>query len=570
MRKRIGTKIIVLLGILSLFFLAFSVANVMALSEIGDKNSEIADIYLEIQKVEGKMSVQAQEFRGLMESGKLKAQGVDKIQERADNLQVYLDQMDDLCRQTQDASLNETFTFYKEQFEEFMAMGIEAAKLVAQGDNQKTLDMLILIREKREVLDASQEAYTEAMESRINQVANQIDIKIAGTYVFNMVMILVFILMAGATFLIVVRTIASPAKKASGHLNQIVEKIQKDEGDLTERIVVKTQDEVGQLVSGVNGFIEQLQSLMRKLKGESARMMESADNITNRVNDSNENVNSVSAAMEQLAASMEEVSVSLEQITNGSNDIYKKAQVLAGRAGNGAELVEEIKVRAQSVRQDAVDSKAAASKMITEIRVMLEEAVKESKSVGRINELTGDILDISSQTNLLALNASIEAARAGEAGKGFAVVADEIRVLADNSRDAANNIQNISNMVTTAVEKLAQNAENMLQFIDEDVMKDYDGFVDVANNYQHDAEDMDIILTEFASGATEMQTIMQHINVGINDISTTVDESAKGVSNVAENTGSLVAAMAHIQQETQNSQSISRELCDEVERFKKV
>ncbi len=387
------------------------------------------------------------------------------------------------------------------------------------------------------------------MENRINHAATVIDNKIFGTYIFNVVMIIVFVLMALATFLIVVRTIASPAKKASGHLNQIVEKIQKEEGDLTERIVVKTQDEVGQLVSGVNGFIEQLQSLMRKLKGESARMMESADTITDRVNISNENVNSVSAAMEQLAASMEEV---------------------AGRAGNGAELVEEIKVRAQSVRKDAVDSKAAAAKMIAEIRIMLEEAVQESKSVGRINELTGDILDISSQTNLLALNASIEAARAGEAGRGFAVVADEIRMLADNSRDAANNIQNISNMVTTAVGKLAQNAENMLQFIDEDVMKDYDGFVEVANNYQHDAEDVDAILSEFSEGATEMQMIMQHINVGINDISTTVDESAKGVSNVAENTGSLVEAMAHIQQETQNSQSISRELCDEVERFKKV
>ncbi len=570
MRKRIGTKIIVLLGILSLFFLAFSVANVMALSEISDKNSEIAKVYLELQKIEGQMSVQAQEFRGLMESGKLKAQGSEKIQEKANNLQVYLEQMDALCSQTRDATLNESFTSYKEQFEEFMALGIDAAKLVEQGDTQKTLDMLILIRQKREVLDTCKGTYTEAMESRINSVASQINIKITGTYIFNMVMILVFILMAGATILIVVRTIASPARKASGHLNQIVEKIQKDEGDLTERITVKTQDEVGQLVIGVNGFIEQLQSLMRKLKGESARMLESADNITNRVNVSNENVNSVSAAMEQLAASMEEVSVSLEQITNGSNDIYKKTQALTGRAGNGAELVEEIKVRAQAVRKDAVESKAAASKMIDEIRTMLEDAVKDSKSVGRINELTGDILDISSQTNLLALNASIEAARAGEAGKGFAVVADEIRILADNSRDAANNIQNISNMVTAAVEKLAQNAENMLQFIDEDVMKDYDGFVDVANNYQHDAEDMDAIFTEFASGAAEMQSIMQHINVGINDISTTVDESAKGVSNVAENTGTLVEAMAHIQQETQNSQSISRELCGEVERFKKV
>ncbi len=570
MKKRIGTKVIVLLGILSLFFLAFSVANVMALSEIGDRNSEIADIYLNLQRIEGQMSVQAQEFRSLMESGKLKAQGVERIKEKASALQEYLDKMDALCKQTSDTLFNDSFTAYKEQFEEFMALGIQAAEVVAQGDNIGTLDILRENRQKGEVLDSCKAAYTEAMESRINLVAAKIDTKIFGTYVFNVSMIIVFVLMVTATVLIVVRTIASPAKKASGHLNQIVEKIQKDEGDLTERITVKTQDEVGQLVSGVNGFIEQLQSLMRKLKGESARMMESADTITDRVNISNENVNSVSAAMEQLAASMEEVSVSLEQITNGSNDIYKKTQALASRAGNGAELVEEIKFRASTVREDAVGSKAAASKMISEIRVMLEEAVKESKSVGRINELTGDILDISSQTNLLALNASIEAARAGDAGKGFAVVADEIRILADNSKDTANNIQNISNMVTTAVEKLAENAENMLQFIDEDVMRDYDGFVEVANNYQHDAEDVDAILTEFASGAAEMQSIMQHINVGINDISTTVDESAKGVSNVAENTGSLVEAMAHIQKETQNSQSISRELCGEVERFKKV
>lgn len=570
MKKRIGTKIIVLLGILSLFFLAFSVANVMALSEINEKNSEIAEVYLELQKIEGQMSVQAQEFRGLMESGKLKAQGVENIEQKVDDLQIYLDNMDALCQKTEDTLLNESFTAYKAQFEEFMALGIQAAQVVAQGDNIGTLEVLSQSRQKREVLDSCKADYTEAMESCINLVAAAIDSKIFGTYIFNISMILVFILMAGATFLIVVRTIAGPAKKASGHLNQIVEKIQKDEGDLTERIDVKTQDEVGQLVSGVNGFIEQLQSLMQKLKGDSARMMESADTITDRVNVSNENVNSVSAAMEQLAASMEEVSVSLEQITDGSNDIYNKAKVLAGRAGNGAELVEQIKVRAQTIRKSAVGSKAAASEMIGEIRVMLEQAVQESKSVGQINELTGDILDISSQTNLLALNASIEAARAGEAGKGFAVVADEIRVLADNSRDAANNIQSISNLVTAAVEKLALNAENMLQFIDENVMKDYDGFVDVANNYHHDAEDMDVILTEFASGASDMQMTMQRINVGITDIATTVDESAKGVSNVAENTGSLVEAMAHIQKETQNSQSISRELCGEVERFKKV
>ena len=184
--------------------------------------------------------------------------------------------------------------------------------------------------------------------------------------------------------------------------------------------------------------------------------------------------------------------------------------------------------------------------------------------------MTGDILDITGQTNLLALNASIEAARAGEAGKGFAVVADEIRILADSSKHAANNIQNISAMVTTAVERLAQNAEDMLHFIDEDVMKDYDGFVEVANYYQEDAERVNEILTEFAGSTSEVEAIMEQMNSGISNISSTVDESAKGVANAAENAGSLVEAMVHIQQETENNQSISRELRGEVERFKKV
>ena len=125
--------------------------------------------------------------------------------------------------------------------------------------------------------------------------------------------------------------------------------------------------------------------------------------------------------------------------------------------------------------------------------------MEERKNVDKINELTGNILDIASQTNLLALNASIEAARAGEAGKGFAVVADEIRNLADNSRDTANDIQNISNMVTGAVDALAGNAEKMIQFISEHVMKDYDGFVDVADQYQNDADEMNLILMDFAN-----------------------------------------------------------------------
>ena len=570
MKKRIGTKIVLLVGILSLIFILFGIANVAAISEINERNGEIADVYLELRKIEGQMSVQVQEFRNLMDTTKLKTQGGDAVKQKVSLIKDYLAQMEALCKKTSDQALNESFASYKQHFEEYMSLGIEAAEYI---DNRDTMSALIVLGDSKELgdsLDEYKALYTDAMETRISLVSGQIDIKISGTYIFNIVMVLILLLFALCTILIVICTIARPAKKASGHLNQIVAKIEKEEGDLTERITVKTQDEVVQLVTGVNGFIEQLQNLIQKLKGESERMMDSADNITERVNLSNENVTSVSASMEQLAASMEEVSATLEQIVEGSDDIYAKVKQMAQRVVSGAELVVDIKAKAENIQKDTVKSKAAASHMILEIRKTLEQAVAESRSVERINELTGDILDITSQTNLLALNASIEAARAGEAGRGFAVVADEIRTLADSSKDTANNIQNISNMVTTAVDKLAKSAEDMLRFIDEDVMKDYDGFVDMANNYQDDAERVNEILTEFSGRTSEVEDIMEHINTGINNISNTVDESAKGVSNAAENTGVLVEAMEHIRKETENNQSISRELRSEVERFKKV
>ena len=222
------------------------------------------------------------------------------------------------------------------------------------------------------------------------------------------------------------------------------------------------------------------------------------------------------------------------------------------------------------MHQNTIAGKDQTSGKIIEIREMLGEALEESRSVEKIKQLTGEILDITSQTNLLSLNASIEAARAGDAGKGFAVVADEIRALADSSANTANNIQNISNLVISAVEKLAGNAETMLRFVDEKVLQDYDEFVVVVEKYESDADSMNSLIEEFSKNTGEIRDTISAMTTGLNDISTAVDESARGVTNVAESAVSLVSSMEQIKQQTVSNQEISQRLSGEVGRFKNL
>ena len=364
--------------------------------------------------------------------------------------------------------------------------------------------------------------------------------------------------------------IAKPARRASSELNQIVGKIVENKGDLTERIKVSTKDEIGQLASGINGFMNELQRLMQHMQVQSENMLTSANTISGQVKESGQSAENVSVAMEKLSTSIWEIDKILAQIANGSSDVLELVKSMDVSVENGGKTVDTIKVRAIEMHKETQANKNNAVKVLQKISSELEEAVEESNNVSKINELTGNILSIASQTNLLALNASIEAARAGDAGKGFAVVADEIRILAENSSQTANDIQDISNIVTNAVTRLTNNSRQMLEFVGKDVIKDYDSFEGVVNQYQVDAELMSSILGEFESQAGTINKTMQDMNSGIENVSKTVGESARAVASVAEDTSVLVDTMSQIQGAVDETQKISEELQSEVTKFEKV
>lgn len=576
MKNSIGTKVFLLLAVLTAIFASAMVMNLNQLKHIGNINNQITNVYISLEEEQAAVSsafLQIQLYGNLsyIREGTPEGDIVnEKLNTAVSDLRTYIKKMDDFCAQTNDSELYDVFKAWETETLNFCDFGEGIYAAAMADDVQKVEEMTGQIKQKREPFDETGGAYVAVFAEKVSALSQDSADRISHAQTLTYALMAVFAVVFILVMAVVTRTIAVPARKSGGVLNEIMDKIEKGEGDLTLRVPAATSDEVGQMAKGINSFIETLQVLMRTLKSQSEELMASAEKVAVEINDSNENAGSISATMEQMSASMEEIAATIGQIAEGSDTVLQEVQNMNNSVGDGVELVQKIKRRAGRMHQATIAGKDTTSSKIIEIRGTLNEALEESRNVEKIKQLTGEILDITSQTNLLSLNASIEAARAGEAGKGFAVVADEIRALADSSANTANNIQNISNLVISAVEKLAGNAETMLQFVDEKVLQDYDEFVVVVEKYERDADSMNNLIEEFSRNTGEIRDTISAMTTGLNDISIAVDESAKGVTNVAESAVSLVSAMTQIQQQTTSNQEISEQLSNEVGRFKNV
>ena len=572
----IGLKVYTMLAILILSFLGYNILANMGLNEAKQSIRDLSNVYLEMQKENEVVSKNVAEIRlysnmmVMMPDENSAKQMAALIPDFITTIDGALTAMHQQAEGLGDEALLNALVVYEEKTHVLEENIMTTANAFVAGDKATAVASNNQMRAIVTELQEYQNTYTELLTQSAKADA---DYGLSAVLFIQQIAmyINIVILIAAAIVVFIVRlSIVKPAKDATKHLNAIIKGIEAGEGNLTERLNVKSKDEIGQLAMGINAFLDQLQGIMVKLRGSSQDMNSQVNNINSSIVTSEGSASDVSATMQQMSASMEEIAATLDTIASESRTVMDSVQGMKNLAKDGVNVTDIIKVKAEDIRKDAMTSKENTMKMIAENKELLETAIENSRSVDKINELTNDILGIASQTNLLALNASIEAARAGEAGRGFAVVADEIRDLAERSKDTANNIQEISVLVTEAVESLAANANEMLGFIDGTVLGDYDKLVDVASQYYSDAEILDAMMDDIDDKSNEIENNITSINEGIDGINTAVDESAQGVTNVADSASQLVEMLGSIRNDAESNRAISDELSNEVAQFKHI
>ena len=356
---------------------------------------------------------------------------------------------------------------------------------------------------------------------------------------------------------VVLKRVVKPVVSAKNEISAIIAGLDQGHGDLTQRITIRSSDEIADLSRGINTFIDKLQEILKMIIENTHSMENVVSGVQESVQNSNDNASALSAVTQQLASTMSEVGVSAGIINQNASAIRTDVEEIALKSTSINDYTKQMHLSADQMESKARTYMEETGSRVSEILKVLNSAIEDSKSVDKVNSLTNDILSISGQTDLLALNASIEAARAGDSGRGFMVVAEEIRLLAEDSKAAANRIQDINRVVTDAVHNLARNANNLVLYLNESILPELGNFVQSGVQYRENASYIENVMNEFTDKTDRLKQTMDEIASSINSITQAIDEGAKGVSGAAESTQVLVRDMETISNQMMENQRIA-------------
>ncbi len=365
--------------------------------------------------------------------------------------------------------------------------------------------------------------------------------------------------------IIIARGISNPLAGAVEALSTVAK------GDLTEEVppeLLQRGDEIGTVAVALSKMQTGLRDILKSVREEAQNSVTMAETVQELIKKLDEHTQDMSAVTEEMAASTEETAATTSNMQNLSDSVNEEIKNTSDEAKDSEAYSNEIDDRAARLEENTNKSIKLSEELYEQAKVSLEKAIKSAQVVSDIERFTGEIVNIADQTNLLALNAAIEAARAGEHGRGFAVVADEVRKLAEQTAGSAGNIKTLTEQVVASVNELSKGADEILQFINNTVMKDYQDMGETAEQYKKDAEYVKEWARQSNKRATNLMQSIQTMTRAMEDIGKATHEGALGNTSIAEKV-SMMAENAHeISEKMNETESSARRLMEQVDRFK--
>lgn len=574
-KKKLSTKLIILipvfiLGIFSIISNVMSVSNIrnvnrsaVQISEVSLKNvSSLAEIQRQTQDMHnlGLSHIIAVDLDSMIRL-------VEKIRSQEDALEKDLESYKIYVTPDTKKEYNDI----KKNYEE---LKYECANVMAFSAAGKNEDAYELANGKISKCADAIESDIESIKKIVNQDADAQRQKLTSAYHSSIgtsiVTILISIAALFSAMVAVLRWVIHPLANTNREMNEIISEIDNRQGDLTRRVTITNNKEVASVGGGINAFMAKLQEIFRMISSNSRDLEGVVNEVRESVQTSNGSVSDLSALTEELSATMQDISDNASRINENTESVAGEVKSIAEKTIEINQYTKEMKEHAEAMEHAARENMGTTGAKVNDIVSVLSQAIEDSNSVNQVDNLTNDILNIASQTNLLALNASIEAARAGDAGKGFAVVASEISQLAAASQEAANNIQSINAIVITAVHNLADNANGLVEYMNEKILPEFQKFVESGGAYHDKATFIESVMADFEAKTDSLQNSMDEIANSVNTISHAIEEGVSGVVSAADSTQVLVSDMDKISKKMDENFAIAEGLKKETSVFTKL